>query len=257
MKKLLFFSLIVSSVFAFAYTQIDVDNANFLAEKGLITKQNSGDTYRLRDRITRAELVGIALKLRWTPLPENYQCKKYFSDVINNDWVCRAVEIAADEGLISRSNKYFYPQRSITKVESLSIILKASGLLEKIPEPLSYIDSNFVFVPRNINIESYLDTQWTKDPLVKTKDIILVDILDWQFSVIQKWIYLKIIDKSDFVPGDNKNFLDGKTTNPASDYSKHRIWWFREWFYADRYEAFKFLKNTYDKRELVSGEVSI
>jgi hypothetical protein len=64
MKKLLLSSLIVTSVVAFAYTQIDVDNANFLAEKGLITKQNSGDTYRLRDRITRAELVGIALKLR-------------------------------------------------------------------------------------------------------------------------------------------------------------------------------------------------
>jgi hypothetical protein len=68
MKKLFLlfslFSLIFSLSEVLAYTQVDVDNANFLAEKGIITKQNSGDAYRLRDRITRAELVGIALKLR-------------------------------------------------------------------------------------------------------------------------------------------------------------------------------------------------
>ncbi len=104
-----------------------------------------------------------------------------------NDWICRAVEIAADEGIVSRSNRYFYPQRSITRVESLSIILQASGLLNKLQENLSnYIDPKFVFVPRNINIDSYLDKQMIKDPLVKTKDMILVDLLDWQFSVIQK-----------------------------------------------------------------------
>lgn len=64
MKKLLLSSLLFTSAVALAYTQIDVDNANFLAEKGIITKQDSGDAYRLRDRITRAELIGIALKLR-------------------------------------------------------------------------------------------------------------------------------------------------------------------------------------------------
>jgi len=68
MKKLFLlfslFSLIFSLNQVRAYTQTDVDNAHFLAEKGLITKQNSGDAYRLRDRITRAELVGIALKLK-------------------------------------------------------------------------------------------------------------------------------------------------------------------------------------------------
>lgn len=139
----------------------------------------------------------------------------------------------------------------------MAIILRASGLLDKIPEVLSYIDPVFIFVPRNINIDNYLNSLLVKDPLAKTKNIVLVDILDWQFSTIQKAIYLKIIDKSDSVLGDNKNFLDGKTTNPPSDYEKHEIRWFREWFFVNRAEAFKYLKNTYDKRELVSGEVSI
>lgn len=159
--------------------------------------------------------------------------------------------------MISRENKYFRPQSHISRSESLAIILRASGLLDKIPEVLSYIDPMFVFVPRNINIDNYLNSLLGKDPLAKTKNIVLVDILDWQFSIIQKAIYLKIIDKTDSVLGDNKNFLDGKTTNLPSDYDTHEIRWFREWFFVNRAEAFRYLKNTYDKRELVSGEVKI
>lgn len=64
MKKILLSSLIIISAVTLAYTETDLSNANFLAEKGIITKQNNGDAYRLRDRITRAELVGIALKLQ-------------------------------------------------------------------------------------------------------------------------------------------------------------------------------------------------
>lgn len=159
MKKFFLSSLLATSVFAFAYTQTGVDHANFLAEKGIVTKQSDPKNYRLDDYITRAELVGISLKLKGIPLPENYQCKKYFSDVTANDWICRAVEMAADEGLISRNNTKFNPQRNITRAESLAIMLKASGLLDKIPEVLTdFIDRNFVFVPRNIDIASYLET---------------------------------------------------------------------------------------------------
>ncbi len=254
MKKLLLSSLIVSSVVAFAYTQTGVDHANFLAEKGIVTKQSDPKNYRLDDYITRAELVGISLKLKGTTLPENYQCKKYFSDVIANDWICRAVEMAADEGLISRTNPKFNPQKNITRSESLAIILKASGLLDKIPNILeNYIDPNFIFVPRNIKIASYLETLSQKDPYAKYKQVILTDILDWQFSIIQKWLYLKVINDKDFIPGLGFNFLNGE----EADYRTYDIWWFREWFFIRRDDAFKFMKNTYDKRELVSGEVSI
>ncbi len=70
MKKLLLSSLIVTSVLTFAYTQTDVDNANYLASKGIITTQSATAGYRLDDTITRAEVAGIALKLRGTALPE-------------------------------------------------------------------------------------------------------------------------------------------------------------------------------------------
>ncbi len=197
MKKL-FVLCLLSFVFCMgvevlAYSQNDIDTANFLAEKGIVTKQSNPKNYRLDDYITRAELVGISLKLKGTPLPEDYKCKKYFSDVTANDWICRAIELAADGGLVSRENRTFNSQRNITRAESLAIILKASGLLDKMPEVLTnYIDRDFVFVPRAANlgqyanIEEYLDFLMTTDLRAKDKRVILVDPFDWQFTIIQK-----------------------------------------------------------------------
>lgn len=70
MKKLLLSSLVITSIVAFGYTQVDVDNANYLASKNIITQQSTAAGYRLDDSITRAEVAGIALKLRGTTLPE-------------------------------------------------------------------------------------------------------------------------------------------------------------------------------------------
>lgn len=57
MKKLLLSSLALASIAVFAYTQTDIDNANFLAEKNIITKQTDEKLYRLGNTITRAEAV--------------------------------------------------------------------------------------------------------------------------------------------------------------------------------------------------------
>lgn len=64
MKKLLLSSLIITSILTFAYTQTDVVNATYLASKGIITTQSTAAGYRLDDTITRAEVAGIALKLK-------------------------------------------------------------------------------------------------------------------------------------------------------------------------------------------------
>jgi hypothetical protein len=128
MKKLLLFSLVITSVLAFAYTQTDVDNATYLAGKGIITTQSTTAGYRLDDTITRAEVAGIALKLRGTTLPEGYTCKRYFGDTIRNDWICRAVELAADAGFVSRTNTRFRPQDKITRAEAFSILLKSGNI---------------------------------------------------------------------------------------------------------------------------------
>jgi len=100
-------------------------NANSLADQGIITKQTIDTKYRLDDKILRQEVIGMALKIKGITLPENYQCKKYFADASQNNWECRAVELAADNGIISRSNKYANPGKYVTRAEGLAMIMKA------------------------------------------------------------------------------------------------------------------------------------
>lgn len=131
MKKTFLLSAFCFVLCAFGYTASDVSNANFLSNQWIITSQSSVKWYRLDDTITRAEAVGIALKIKWVTLPNSYTCKNYFTDVkydATNNWICRAVEIAADEGLISRSNTKFRPSDTITRAEALAIIYKSSIL---------------------------------------------------------------------------------------------------------------------------------
>lgn len=129
MKKPIFiFSLILSSLSVYGYTQTDVDSATYLASKGIITQQSTTAGYRLDAPITRAESLSIALKIKWIAIPKNYTCKKYFIDVVKNDWICAVIERAADNGMISRENVKFRPQDAVTRAESLSIIMRASGI---------------------------------------------------------------------------------------------------------------------------------
>jgi len=112
--------VVVCGVFA---TPADENNANILASQGIIVDQSSNPVnYRFGDKILRQEIVAIALKMKWVELPVNYVCRKYFSDVTTNDWVCRAVELAADHGIISRANTTFRPKDSVTRAESLAML---------------------------------------------------------------------------------------------------------------------------------------
>ncbi len=42
---------------------------------------------------------------------------------VRNNWICRAIEIAADEGIISRANTKARPQDRITRAEALAILV--------------------------------------------------------------------------------------------------------------------------------------
>ena len=67
MKKFLLSSfsfLLFAFSGASAYTSTDVQNATFLADQGIIVKQSIESKYRLDDTITRAEVVGMALKIK-------------------------------------------------------------------------------------------------------------------------------------------------------------------------------------------------
>ncbi len=93
----------------------DIDAISFLVDKSIVARKNSTEEYRLQDKILRQEVIGMALKIRWIKLPEYYFCKNYFLDVkynSENNWVCRAMEMAADNGIISRNNTKARPADS-------------------------------------------------------------------------------------------------------------------------------------------------
>ncbi len=147
MKKLLLSSLVATSIFTFAYTTTDVSNASFLANQGIIVKQSIESNYRLDNTITRAEAIGIALKIKWVTLPDSYSCKKYFSDTTTNDWKCRAIELAADNGIITRNNTKARPNDTITRAEALAIVMKAGGVeIQNMPSINNYDPSLGDFV---------------------------------------------------------------------------------------------------------------
>lgn len=132
MKKIsLFIASALISLSAFGATLTDIDDANFLAREWILVDQSNNTTnYRLDESILRQEIIGIALKIKWVTLPEDYVCKNYYTDVKTdpvNNWICRAVEIAADNAMISRENKLFRPQEYVTESEALAILFSALG----------------------------------------------------------------------------------------------------------------------------------
>ncbi len=54
-----------------------------------------------------------------------------------NNWICRAVELAADAGFVTRANTTFRPQDKVTRAEAFSMIYKASGNTLDIPEKMT------------------------------------------------------------------------------------------------------------------------
>jgi hypothetical protein len=128
MKYLLSFLLCISVVYA-APTPLETTITETLVAKKIIVDQSKNPKwYRLTDTITRSETVGVALRVADVSLEDTYFCKNYFRDVKYdrlNNWVCRAMEIAADYNIISRTNDYAKPKNAITRIEALAIIMRA------------------------------------------------------------------------------------------------------------------------------------
>ena len=202
----------IISAYSFAYTDLDVSNAQYLADQKLITKQSSEAKFRLDDTITRAEVVGMALKIQWKTLPENYTCKNYFSDVkydAKNNWICRAVELAADAELVSRSNAKFRPQDNISRAEALAILTP-----DATTENLSYTTNEW--------------NQWQKETLYK--------------YLYYTETYVKFYTQSPLEDG----------TKIYPDYSNFTNWWvaYIQWSpdkAATRAEVFWFARNIISK----------
>lgn len=129
-----------------------LSNWDILAAAGIVKKQDSEDLYRTDDFVLRQEVIWMTIKLWGFSLPDSYSCKWYFSDVSTikpNNWACRAIEISADNSIITKANAKFRPEDRITKIEALAILLKWAKI--EVPQSTS---SNFsdVGIPWQVNI---------------------------------------------------------------------------------------------------------
>jgi hypothetical protein len=81
MKKIL--SLIVGCMIivpSFSYTTLESSVADYLAQKNIIQDHRSEvSKYRLNDKISRQEVVALAMKI--SGITANGSCQGYFADV--------------------------------------------------------------------------------------------------------------------------------------------------------------------------------
>lgn len=128
MKKV-FLSLVISvlfSVWVFAYTQHNIESANFLAEKEIINdNSNNIADYNLWDHITRREMLKVMMNLSWKSVPDT--CVWSFSDMSSSDWGCKYAESALREWYIA-GNTSFRPNDNVTLIEALKMIMQAKNI---------------------------------------------------------------------------------------------------------------------------------
>lgn len=135
MKKIFLFLSLLLALPILAQDSGGLSEARELSERGIIVDQSStmapspystssslavqeAGMYRLSDALIRQEALGVAIKLKSIALPDAYFCRFYFLDT-PEWWVCRAAEIAADYGIVTRANATFRPYDTITLAEGL------------------------------------------------------------------------------------------------------------------------------------------
>lgn len=81
---------------SFAYTEHNIQSANYLATQGVIV-DNSGNikAYNLDSNITRREMLKVMMNLSGKTVTDT--CNGDFSDLSSSDWGCKYAQAALDE----------------------------------------------------------------------------------------------------------------------------------------------------------------
>lgn len=113
--------------------------ANVLAGAGIISMKPTESEYRLHDRISRAEMVKIAMRLAGSG---SVDCLgNMYSDVtpLLGD-LCGYIESAADRGIVSKAYSYFRFADPVTRAELVKMLLMAADI------PPSAVSAGFLDV---------------------------------------------------------------------------------------------------------------
>lgn len=103
-----------------------LENAQKLADAWIIVNNSTNTAnYKIKDSISRREMLKIMLNLAWVKIQEN--CVWKFADLPKTDWWCKYAETALNLWFIA-PNKYFRPDDNVSKAESLKMIFKAKNI---------------------------------------------------------------------------------------------------------------------------------
>lgn len=121
---------------------VDVDKIDFACEMLLILKSEwvivPDDNFNPERFISRAELLSIILKS--AKIPAIYYEQYKFDDINIKDWWTPAVSTAKKLWYITGENKYFNPNKPITRAEALQIIMKIKWIKLNYNENYLYND---------------------------------------------------------------------------------------------------------------------
>lgn len=91
-----------------------------LASKWFLTWYEDG-TFRWENPITRSEFLKMICLVKNIPLSTD--TRSYFLDVSSESWYKKYVNTGIQVWIVSKQNKYFWPNRYISRVEALKMIL--------------------------------------------------------------------------------------------------------------------------------------
>ena len=136
-----------------AYTEHNIQSANFIAEKWIINDNSfSPSWYNLNNNITRREMLKILMNLSGKEVID--RCLWAFSDIPKDDWGCKYAEAAVKEWYIA-ANTTFRPDDLVTQIEALKMIMQGKGIerynyddwrewYKEKAESLNIIDDNYL-----------------------------------------------------------------------------------------------------------------
>jgi len=149
----------------YAYTNHNIESANFLAGKWIINDNTfTPSWYNLDTNITRREMLKILMNLSKKEVID--RCLWAFQDIKLDDWGCKYAEAAVKEWFIAK-NENFRPDDLVTQIEALKMIMQWK------------------------NIERNNSEDWREWYKTKAEALGIIDdtYLDYNKSALRWWIF--------------------------------------------------------------------
>ena len=97
-------------------------------------------TFKPNDKITRAEIATLLVRLGVSEEEINEEIDKALFADVNNHWAKAYITTAADKGILSTESSVFNPNNSATRAEVSTMVFNSIGRAEITPDNPTFID---------------------------------------------------------------------------------------------------------------------